>query len=42
VSTKASSGGKYVSATIQAMMKDPDQIIKIYEEAAEIEGLISL
>ena len=42
VSTKASSGGKYVSTTVQAMMKSADQIIKIYEEAGEIEGLISL
>lgn len=42
IGTKESSGGKYVSVTIQAMMKDPDQIIKIYEQAAEIEGLISL
>ncbi|WPR75081.1 DUF493 family protein [Algoriphagus sp. NG3] len=42
VVTKRSSGGKYVSATIQAMMKDSDQIIKIYEQASEIEGLISL
>ncbi|MEB2779073.1 DUF493 family protein [Algoriphagus persicinus] len=40
--TKESSGGKYVSVTIQPMMKDPDQIVKIYEKAAEIEGLISL
>lgn len=42
LSTKASSGGKYVSTTVQAMMQSADQIIKIYEEAGEIEGLISL
>tara|TARA_R110002020_G_scaffold220000_5_gene427862 strand:+ start:549 stop:818 length:270 start_codon:yes stop_codon:yes gene_type:complete len=42
VSTKASSGGKYVSTTIQAMMQNADEIIKIYEQAAQIEGLISL
>jgi uncharacterized protein len=39
---KASSGGKYVSATIQAMMDSADQIIEIYVRAAEIEGVISL
>lgn len=42
MTTKESSGGKYVSATIQAMMKDADQIVSIYEQAAKIEGLISL
>lgn len=42
ITTKASSGGKYVSTTIQAMMKNADQIIALYEQAAEIEGLISL
>lgn len=42
ITTKESSGGKYVSATIQAMMKDADQIVNIYEQAAKIEGLISL
>ncbi|PZX59890.1 hypothetical protein LV84_01099 [Algoriphagus ratkowskyi] len=42
VSTKASSGGKYVSTTVQAMMQSADQIINIYEQAAKIEGLISL
>lgn len=39
---KESSGGKYVSTTIQAMMKDADQIIMKYEQASQIEGLISL
>lgn len=39
---KASSGGKYVSATIQSMMETPDHIIEIYERAAVIEGVISL
>lgn len=42
ITTKASSGGKYVSTTILAMMKNADQIIALYEQAAEIEGLISL
>lgn len=39
---KESSGGKYVSVTIQAMMDGADQIIDIYEKAAEIEGVISM
>jgi hypothetical protein len=39
---KASSGGKYVSTTIQSMMDSPDQIIEIYQKAAVIDGLISL
>lgn len=42
LTTKASSGGKYVSTTIQVMMQSADQIIMIYEKASEIEGLISL
>ena len=39
---KPSSGGKYVSVTIQAMMDGADQIIDIYEKASEIEGVISM
>lgn len=39
---KPSSGGKYVSTTIQVMMDSADQIIEIYEKAAEIEGVISM
>lgn len=42
ITTKESSGGKYVSTTVQAMMENPDQIILIYEQASSIEGLISL
>jgi putative lipoic acid-binding regulatory protein len=42
ITTKASSGGKYLSITAQAMMQSADGIIKIYEEASKIEGLISL
>ncbi|GAA0877530.1 hypothetical protein GCM10009119_04980 [Algoriphagus jejuensis] len=38
---KPSSGGKYVSTTIQVMMDSADQIIEFYEKAAEIEGVIS-
>lgn len=39
---KPSSGGKYVSTTIQVMMDSADQIIEIYERASSIEGVISL
>lgn len=38
---KPSSGGKYVSTTIQVMMDSADQILDIYEKASEIEGVIS-
>lgn len=39
---KPSSGGKYVSTTIQKWVDDADQILTLYEQAATIEGLISL
>lgn len=39
---KTSSKGKYVSATINAMMPSSDAILDIYEKAAKIEGVISL
>ena len=39
---KKSSRGKYVSATIQAMMPNSEAILEIYEKAATIDGLISL
>lgn len=42
ITLKPSSGGKYISTTIQAMMDSSDQILDIYEKAAEIEGVISL
>lgn len=42
IALKPSSGGKYVSTTIKAMMDSADQIIEIYEKASEIEGVISL
>lgn len=42
ITLKPSSGGKYISTTIQAMMESSDQILDIYEKAAEIEGVISL
>jgi putative lipoic acid-binding regulatory protein len=39
---KHSSKGKYVSATIKAMMPNSDSILDIYEKASKIEGVISL
>lgn len=39
---KPSSGGKYVSTTIQMMVDSADQIIDIYEQASSIEGVIAL
>ena len=42
VQRKYSSSGKYVSLTGKEVMLDPDEVIKRYEEAARIEGIISL
>ncbi|RIW18432.1 DUF493 domain-containing protein [Algoriphagus lacus] len=42
MSLKPSSGGKYVSTTIQVMMESSDEIIEIYEQASVIEGVIAL
>lgn len=42
IALKPSSGGKYTSVTISAKMDSSDEIVKIYEQAAQIEGIISL
>ncbi|WP_375585126.1 DUF493 family protein [Cyclobacterium xiamenense] len=39
---RVSSKGKYTSATIKAMMPSSQSIIDVYEEAAKIEGVVSL
>ena len=39
---KPSSGGKYISITIHKQVDSADQVIALYEKAAEIEGVISL
>ena len=39
---KMSSQGKYTSLTINTMMPSSDAIIKIYHDAARIEGIIAL
>lgn len=42
VSTKESSGGKYISLTARLMANSSDTIISVYEKARHIEGLIAL
>jgi putative lipoic acid-binding regulatory protein len=42
VSTKESSGGKYVSITARLMANSSDSIIAVYEKAQYIQGLIAL
>ena len=42
VSTKESSGGKYISITAKLMANSSDAIIKVYERAQHIKGLIAL
>lgn len=39
---KPSSGGKYISTTIQKQVDSADEVIALYEKAAQIEGIISL
>jgi putative lipoic acid-binding regulatory protein len=39
---KESSKGKYVSATIKAMMPNAEAILDVYDRAAKIKGVISL
>ncbi|MEK0441278.1 MAG: hypothetical protein RL403_256 [Bacteroidota bacterium] len=39
---KPSSGGKYISTTINKRVESADQVIGLYEKAASIEGVISL
>ena len=42
ISTKPSSGNKYVSVTIKAEMQSSEEVIEIYKEAKKINGIISL
>lgn len=42
VDTKTSKTGKYVSCTIVKEMKSSDEVIKIYKQMKNIEGIISL
>ncbi len=40
LSFKSSSKGNYISVTIKAVMRDPDHVIKVYQEASKIKELI--
>jgi hypothetical protein len=42
LSTRHSSGGKYISVTVKELMLNPAEIIERYRKAAEIEGIIAL
>ncbi|RLD24506.1 MAG: DUF493 domain-containing protein [Bacteroidetes bacterium] len=42
IKTKPSSGGKYISITIYAMMSSADEILELYQQASTITGIISL
>jgi uncharacterized protein len=42
ITRKLSSGGKYVSTTVYARMNNAEEIMTVYEAAANISGIISL
>lgn len=42
IKLQPSSQGKYTSLTARVVMLDAEQIITIYKQASEIEGIISL
>lgn len=42
ITRKPSSKGKYTSVTIKANISSSDQVIAVYEEAHNIDGLIAL
>ncbi|MDN3203849.1 DUF493 domain-containing protein [Algoriphagus sediminis] len=42
IELKASSGGKYISATIKVMTESAEQVLDFYERASKIEGVIAL
>jgi len=42
LSTKPSSKGSYISVTVIRVMKNADEIIKVYESVSVIEGVLSL
>ena len=41
-SEKQSKEGKYTSVTVQMMMPSSEAVVKVYEKASAIEGLIAL
>ncbi|MBC7715017.1 MAG: DUF493 family protein [Rhizobacter sp.] len=42
IEQKASSNGKYISVSGKIMMQKSEDIIKVYEQASVIKGIISL
>ena len=42
VCLRESSGGKYTSVTVQAVMQTPDEVLAVYRKVAEQPGVISL
>jgi len=42
VSTHTSKTGKFISITAKVVMVSSDEVIEVYKQAAEIEGIISL
>lgn len=42
IKLKPSSGNKYVSITITAMMKSSKEVVDVYKKAHTIEGIIAL
>jgi uncharacterized protein len=42
VETKESSSGNYISLTTKVMISSSDEVIRIYEEAQKVEGVIAL
>ncbi len=41
-SLRKTSGGNYISFTARIMIESTDQVIRIYEKANKVEGLIAL
>lgn len=42
ISQKPSTGGKYISFSIRSKMTNAEEIMKIYNEASKIPGIIAL
>ena len=40
--TRSSHGGKYTAFTIRALMKSSSEVIEIYKDVSEIEGIVAL
>jgi len=42
LSSRYSKNGKYISITAQVMMQSSDEVIRVYERAHHVEGVIAL